>query len=470
MRRTTFFMLAFLCSVAASAGTISSVSPSSVDVASGEYFLTVYGTSLGSQITFDGPAGKFTLNVNATTSSPSSVVTWIPQEVVNRGGRYTVTAGTSNAVNFDVIDPKRRFVLQVPEFLFASALSRDGAIVKYEVSTWSAEKEPEPPRIECSPKSGSQFKFGTTRVDCVATNAFGERDVANFAVNVLDNTGPDLKFPKDIVAEQSEEGGAVVKFDTSAFDAIDGDLRVTCNRSSGSLFPVGRTNVTCTATDFSLNPAVASFVVDVRGKGRLAIRVPENLVAEAEGPEGALVEYQVEAYGTEDANPTVKCDPPSGEHFRLGLTTVKCAAEDRFGNRAEGGFDLNVVDTLGPVLRNLYTSPEYLVPLDGRMISVALVTDPVDMVDPSPRCSVTGITANEQISLEDWKIVSDREVALRAATNGKTDRIYRISVTCTDSNRNESSAVANVTVPANGEAPKPGSNSAVTGRRRAGGK
>ena len=470
MHRTVLGVLILFCSVTAAAGTITSINPTSIGVRTAEHFLVINGSQLGTQVTFTGPAGTFVVNINSSTAT--SVTTWVPLPVVNTAGTYSVSVSGSNSVNFSVIDPNRRFVLLVPEIMLVSAFNREGSIVKYDIPWWTEERQPEPPKIDCFPASGSQFKFGLTRVDCTAVSYYGERDQASFSVNVLDDVAPELRMPtKDIVVEQTEEGGAVVKFDTAAFDNIDGELRVSCTRSSGTLFPVGRTLVSCNANDFSLNTAAGSFFVEVRGKGRLALNVPANLVFEADGPEGSVVEYEVEAYGTEDPNPRVKCDPPSGEHVRIGATAVYCFAEDRFGQTAEAKFELNVVDTLGPVI-NVATDPQYLVPVDGSMVSVGVFADPVDLVDPFPQCTVTGVTANEEISLDDWKIVSDREVALRARISGKTDRIYRIAISCYDANRNESSAIANVIVPASGEAPKPGSEkkSAATGRRRAGGK
>lgn len=475
MRRTAFFwVLVFVCSIAANAGTITSLSPNSIDVTGGgEFFLTINGTSLGNTVTFTGPSGTHSVAVNYTNASATRVITWVPAAVASQSGSYSVTVtgnGTSGPATFTVVNPFRRFVLLMPDVLIASALSREGAYPKWELTTWSEEHEPTPPTIECSPKAGSLFKMGTTKVSCTATNWQGERSDGSFNVTVVDDGSPELKLPKDIQTEASEENGAIVKFDTSAFDAIDGDLRVSCDHASGTLFPIGRTRVSCNAADLSLNPAFGSFIVDVRGKGRLALRVPDKLVAEAEGPEGSFVEFEVEAYNTEDPEPKVKCDPESGDFFKLGTTLVTCYGEDRFGSTAEARFELTVADTLGPVLSSLFAQPEYLVPVDGNMVSVRIVAEPIDLVDPFPRCTVTGVTANEEISLDDWKIVSEREVLLRAATRGKTDRIYRVSVSCTDSNRNESAGIATVVVPASGEAPKPGSDSAATGRRRAGGK
>lgn len=46
-----------------------------------------------------------------------------------------------------------------------------------------------------------------------------------------------------------------------AADSVDHALSVACNPASGSVFPVGNSTVTCTATDGAGNSAVTSFVV-----------------------------------------------------------------------------------------------------------------------------------------------------------------------------------------------------------------
>jgi hypothetical protein len=108
-----------------------------------------------------------------------------------------------------------------------------------------------------------------------------------------------------------------------------------------------------------------------------------------------------------------------------------------------------------------------------QMVTVNVKIEANDVVDPAPRCSITGITANEQISVDDWKIYSESEVGLRARVNDKsTDRIYRIAIECYDASKNLSTAVANAMVPASGEAPKPanlGTTKPSGSKRRAGG-
>jgi hypothetical protein len=55
-----------------------------------------------------------------------------------------------------------------------------------------------------------------------------------------------------------------VRFVVTAVDAVDGSVRVTCRPRSGSMFKLGRTRVTCSATDSSANTATATVVVVVK--------------------------------------------------------------------------------------------------------------------------------------------------------------------------------------------------------------
>jgi hypothetical protein len=55
-----------------------------------------------------------------------------------------------------------------------------------------------------------------------------------------------------------------VTYNLTARDDVDGSVPVTCQPASGSRFKIGRTVVTCSATDMSANTATASFRVTVR--------------------------------------------------------------------------------------------------------------------------------------------------------------------------------------------------------------
>jgi len=55
-----------------------------------------------------------------------------------------------------------------------------------------------------------------------------------------------------------------VGYSVSAADATDGTLSAACLPKPGSLFPVGKTGVTCSAADGSGNSATAHFVITVK--------------------------------------------------------------------------------------------------------------------------------------------------------------------------------------------------------------
>ena len=60
---------------------------------------------------------------------------------------------------------------------------------------------------------------------------------------------------------------ARVRYLVGALDARDGPVPVACSPRSGSLFELGRTKVTCTATDSDGNTSRAGFTVSVRPSG-----------------------------------------------------------------------------------------------------------------------------------------------------------------------------------------------------------
>jgi hypothetical protein len=80
------------------------------------------------------------------------------------------------------------------------------------------------------------------------------------------------------------------------------------------------------------------------------IDVPDNIVVDATGPDGAMVEFDVTATDTNDPNPTIECDPASGTTFPIGTTTVTCTATDASGNDASASFQVAVVDSSFPTL------------------------------------------------------------------------------------------------------------------------
>jgi len=69
--------------------------------------------------------------------------------------------------------------------------------------------------------------------------------------------------PDPLVAYATSTAGATVSFAPTAVDAVDGPVPVSCSSAPGA-FPIGKTPVTCTATDSSHNTATVGFQVWVQ--------------------------------------------------------------------------------------------------------------------------------------------------------------------------------------------------------------
>jgi len=82
-------------------------------------------------------------------------------------------------------------------------------------------------------------------------------------VNAFDDVPPLILTPSDLTLDTTYSS-ALVDFSVKAIDDQDGILRPNCFPSSGSLFPVGETTVTCSVTDNSGNSDRKSFIITVR--------------------------------------------------------------------------------------------------------------------------------------------------------------------------------------------------------------
>ncbi len=78
-----------------------------------------------------------------------------------------------------------------------------------------------------------------------------------------DTTGPVITTPGDLTVAGSTSAGANVTFEVSAVDAVSGNTTATASPASGSLFPIGATLVTVTASDAAGNASAATFTVTV---------------------------------------------------------------------------------------------------------------------------------------------------------------------------------------------------------------
>ena len=242
--------------------------------------------------------------------------------------------------------------------------------------------------VSCDPVSGSSFAVGVTTVTCSATDAAGNSASAEFSIAISDTTKPVLTLPSNLTAEATGPTGAAVTFSASAADLVDGTLTPDCTPTSGATFALGKTTVSCSATDAAGNEASGQFEVTVEDTTAPAVTVPSPITVEATGPAGATAEFAATATDLVNGDIDATCSPGSGSTFPLGTTSVTCSATDGHDNTGSATFNVTVQDTTAPDL----TVPANLT-VEATGPSGAAVTfaaSAVDLVDGpvTPVCSV----------------------------------------------------------------------------------
>ncbi|MFI8814957.1 MULTISPECIES: HYR domain-containing protein [unclassified Streptomyces] len=102
-----------------------------------------------------------------------------------------------------------------------------------------------------------QFLLGTQvpGTDTIGPAAVPDPDFQQqISIDVNDVNAPVVTVD-DRTVRAKDDDGVRISYTATATDAQDGTLPVTCSPASGSLFPVGATTVTCSATDTAGNTA-----------------------------------------------------------------------------------------------------------------------------------------------------------------------------------------------------------------------
>lgn len=156
-----------------------------------------------------------------------------------------------------------------------------------------------------------------------------------------DRRKPDLHRPveqpnRDNYYSAVDASGVVVWYYLPiAVDNRDGQVPVACDPVPGSLFPLGKTTVTCVAADAAGNWDDMIINIIVVDQTAPVFDAPSNVVVDAVDPAGATVNFAVPgAWDNVDGAVAISCDVASGAFFPVGTSTVTCWAQDSAGNSA----------------------------------------------------------------------------------------------------------------------------------------
>ncbi|MCX6902385.1 MAG: HYR domain-containing protein [Verrucomicrobia bacterium] len=207
--------------------------------------------------------------------------------------------------------------------------------------------------LTCLPPSGTAFGVGVSWVYCAATDSAGLNANCSFTITVTDTTAPILLCPERyVVPVPVGQCQTSVEYPVMARDNGDPAPMMICLPPSGTVFAVGRTNVTCLAGDASGNTATCAFPVLVYPESGAyqppVILGATNYLMEATGP--TMVFFNITAINVCQPYVPVICDPPSGSLFLLGATPVSCVAVDAFGLTNTASFTVTVFDLTPPMI------------------------------------------------------------------------------------------------------------------------
>ncbi|MFD5188414.1 VWA domain-containing protein [Streptomyces sp. NPDC058357] len=120
---------------------------------------------------------------------------------------------------------------------------------------------PQGTRLSCT----VQFLMGTQvpGAEAIGPAAAADPDFQEqINIDVNDIDAPVVTVD-DLTVRAKDKKGARVTYAATAQDATDGTLPVTCTPAPGSLFPVGRTTVSCSATDSAGNTGTDTAEIEV---------------------------------------------------------------------------------------------------------------------------------------------------------------------------------------------------------------
>ncbi len=120
----------------------------------------------------------------------------------------------------------------------------------------------------------------------ILTDSFSQRFLNDLSApyatctgGATDTAAPVLMVPSVLIVDATHPDGASVTYTATATDDTAGTLTPICEPASGTVFPIGTTTVTCSASDAAGNSASATFDVTVLG----AAAQLNNLIASVAG-------------------------------------------------------------------------------------------------------------------------------------------------------------------------------------------
>ena len=353
-------------------------------------------TGYTSAAALSASSGGSTLAVAPANTTAFTSGVWTGNVTVNESGSAvklsashgaTGSFGASNSFAVSGPDTTAPIVSARPAEV-REASSASGAMVTFGASTVTDNVGVA--SVEYVPASGSVFPLGNTVITVTARDAAGNTGTGSFLVNARDTTAPALTLPSNVTVSAANAGGATVTYPAAtAADAVSASPVIGYSQASGTVFPIGTTTVTVTATDGAGNVGTGTFTVTVRDTGPPVVSSRPAEVREATGPTGAVVTFGASTVTDNVGVTSVEYVPASGSVFPLGNSMVTVTARDAAGNTGTDTFTVTVRDTIAPVITS---APAQRVAATSGLGGLGLVPDLTALVAASDAVGVVSVT------------------------------------------------------------------------------
>ena len=273
----------------------------------------------------------------AMTRAEAMAITLAALSVITQGNEAAYSlSGTCNTADVSV----------VVELTSGSTSASSSAVCND--NTWSATAD------------ASGLTDGTVTVSATGTTSLESSSVSD-TVN-KDTTGPVVSVPAGITVDAASADGtpdsnaAIAAFlqGATATDATDGSVSVTSD--APTVFPIGATTVTFSASDSLGNSGSNTAVVTVEDQSPPVIDAPATFVVlgtEAGLPatEQAIVDFIASVTATDKVDGALAITNDGPDFYEFGATTVTFTAVDAAGNQATATTVVNVsLDPIAPEL------------------------------------------------------------------------------------------------------------------------
>ncbi|RKH68914.1 HYR domain-containing protein [Corallococcus llansteffanensis] len=209
--------------------------------------------------------------VDAVTSGPALVVSHepgalFPLGVTRVSAKATDVAGNIGQCAFTVtVRDTTAPDVGCPAPLTVEAQDATGASVSFSVPA-PRDTVTASPSVSLSQAPGSHFPLGTTEVVLSATDDAGNTASCSFTITLQDTTAPVLTCPSPVQKAEAPPEGLAVDYPAAIARDAASTPTLSYSHASGTVFPVGTTQVTVTAMDPSGNSATCTFPVSVAAR------------------------------------------------------------------------------------------------------------------------------------------------------------------------------------------------------------